>query len=170
MASTKHSSARVEHKPDAAPQRSGNPDIELKRSGGAGAGGLQSDSVPDPEVTPRVRRRTFTAEYKLSVLRAAEACTERGARGALLRREGLYSSHLTDWRRELEEHGKSGLVKQRGPKPRPPEEAELVERLAKLEREKAALEARLKQAEFVIEVQKKVSQALGLVLANEKGD
>jgi transposase len=80
----------------------------------------------------------------------------------------LYSSHLTDWRREVAENGKSGLAKKRGPKPRSREETAFVERVAQLEREKAALELRLKQAELVIEIQKKVSQALGLVLANER--
>ena len=74
-------------------------------------------NVPDPEVTPKAKRRTFSAEYKLRILDQAAACRNYGERGALLRREGLYASHLTHWRRELRNGALAGLrPKKRGPK------------------------------------------------------
>jgi transposase-like protein len=113
-------------------------------------------------VIERPKRRQFSAEFKLQVLVEADGCTEPGAIGALLRRYGLYSSHLTTWRREREQGALAHLGKRRGRKPR--ERNPLALRLAQLERENARLQRRLKQAETIIEVQKKVSELLGIPL------
>jgi len=116
-------------------------------------------AMADPEVVPKAKRRQFSARYKLRILEEAESCAERGQLGALLRREGLYSSHLTAWRRQ---RGKGQLEalspKRRGPKP----QDALEEDLAKLRRENEGLKARLERAETIIEVQKKLSCLLGL--------
>ncbi len=119
--------------------------------------------VPNPEVTLKAKRRTFPSEYKLRILDEAAQCRKPGERGALLRREGLYSSHLTHWRRELREGALTGLTpKKRGPKSDP----RAVEN-TQLRREMARLQAKLERAETIIEVQKKLSQLLGLPTANE---
>ena len=118
-------------------------------------------AVPDPEVPEKAARRRFPAEYKLRVLREAEGSVEPGALGALLRREGLYSSHLTTWRRQQEQGALEALTpKKRGRRAPHP----LSRRVAELERENAHLQRRLKQAETIIEVQKKVSEILGIPL------
>ena len=115
--------------------------------------------MADPEVVPTAKRRQFSAQYKLRILEEAENCTERGQLGALLRREGLYSSHLTTWRRQRERGQLEALSpKRRGPKP----QDALEEDLAKLRRENERLKARLERAETIIEVQKKLSCLLGL--------
>ena len=115
--------------------------------------------IPDPEVVPKAKRRQFTAKYKLSIVEEADACTEAGEIGALLRREGLYSSHLSKWR-QLRQDGQLEALsaKKRGRKAQDPS----VAKLAKLQRENERLHARLKQAEMIIDVQKKLSQLLGL--------
>ena len=116
--------------------------------------------VANPEVPEKARRRQFSAEYKLRILEEADACSEPGEIGGLLRREGLYSSHLTTWRRQREEGALRGLApRTRGRKPKP--KNPLAGRLAELERENRALQERVRQAEMIIEVQKKVSQILG---------
>ena len=128
------------------------PDIQSNRNGQLEA------EVPDPEVVPRAKRRQFSAKYKLRILAEADQCTQRGEIGALLRREGLYSSHLTTWRKQRDRGQLEGLTpKKRGRKP-DPQAAEL----ARLQRENERLQARLEQAETIIEVQKKLSQMLGL--------
>lgn len=115
-------------------------------------------SILDPEVKPRAKRRTFSAEYKMRILSEAAACMQPSDRGALLRREGLYASLLTYWRRELRTGAMSGLTpKKRGPKVEP-----LATENAALRRENARLQAKLERAETIIEVQKKLSQLLGL--------
>ena len=120
-------------------------------------------AAPDPEVAERAARRRFTAEYKLHVLREADACAAAGELGALLRREGLYSSHLTIWRRQREAGTLAALApKKRGRSGAPA--SPLARRVAELELDKARLERRLKQAETIIEVQKKVSEILGIPL------
>ena len=120
--------------------------------------GNQPVEVPDPEVVPRAKRRRFTAKYKLQILEEVDQCDQPGQIGALLRREGLYSSHLTSWRRQRAAGQLQGLrPKKRGRKPNP-QAAEL----AQLRRENERLKARLEQAETIIEVQKKLSQMLGL--------
>lgn len=115
------------------------------------------------EVPAKSRRRSFTAEYKRKVLAEADAITQRGELGALLRREGLYSSHLVEWRRLAKSGALGALVpKKRGPKTKKRDERD--EKIAKLERELAREIKRREHAEIIIEVQKKVSQLLGIVL------
>jgi transposase len=115
--------------------------------------------LPDPEVVPKARRRQFTAKYKLRVLEEAERCTERGQIGELLRREGLYSSHLSKWRQQRARGQLQGLApKKRGRKGQDPSVAEL----ARLRRENERLRVQLEQAEIIIDVQKKLAQLLGL--------
>ena len=127
-------------------------------------------SVPNPEVLENPRRRRLTAEYKLRILKKVDALTDSGQIGALLRREGLYSSHLTTWRRQREIGMLSALSpKRRGRKAsaRNPLQPE-VDRLRK---ETDRLQKRLNQAELIIEVQKKISQMLGIPLeTSEKGE
>ena len=111
----------------------------------------------DTEVVAKAKRRQYTAEYKLRILRELDASQGSGETGALLRREGLYSSHLTGWRRQRERGELDGLGPQkRGPKADP----QAVE-LARLQRENERLWERLRKAELIIEVQKKVAQMLG---------
>ena len=120
---------------------------------------------PNPEVPDKPVRRHFTAEYKLRILTLADACTEAGSLGALLRREGLYASNLNTWRHQRERGILSGLTpKKRGRKEsvRDPLAAENE----KLRRENERLTNRLKQTEIIIDVQKKVSQILGIPLAS----
>ena len=115
--------------------------------------------VPDPEVLPRAERRRFSGEYKLRILEEADRCTERGRIGALLRREGLYSSHLSTWRRQRTEGQLDALSpRKRGRKSQDPS----VEELTRLRRENENLRTRLEQAEIIIDVQKKLSRLLGL--------
>jgi len=118
----------------------------------------------DPEVSEKASRRRFTAEYKLRILKQADACTELGSLGALLRREGLYSSNLTTWRRQRDRGVLSALTpKKRGRKEsvRDPHQTENE----KLHKENERLTKLLRQAELIIDVQKKVSQLLGVPLA-----
>jgi len=118
-------------------------------------------ALPDPEVRPKAKHRRFTAEYKKRILDEADACTTAMQRGALVRREGLYSSHLTAWRRQRAHGILDGLApKKRGVKPNP-----LALENAQLRRENERLQAQLHRAETIIEVQKKVSQLLGLPTA-----
>ncbi len=128
--------------------------------------GVSQEQQSQTEVTPKAKRRRFSARYKLRVLEEADGCTRPGEIGALLRREGLYSSHLTTWRRQREQ-GQIGALspKKRGPKPSA--DAAMARELAKLRKEKAPLEQKLKKAELIIEVQKKVSQLLGLDISPE---
>ena len=126
-------------------------------------------SVPDPEVVPTAKRRRFTAKEKLRILEEADACTEPGELGALLRREGIYSSYLSRWRRERDRGQLQGLSpKRRGPKP--PANSELMREMAKLRRENERLQARLAQAETIIEAQKKLSEVLGLAPRENAND
>ena len=117
-------------------------------------------SPPDPEVPEKARRRRFSAEYKLAILREVDACTEPGQIGALLRRERLYSSHLVDWRRQRDAGALEALARTRGRKPTDPMQAE-VERLR---RANERLATRLAQAEKIIQIQGKVSELLGIPL------
>jgi len=128
--------------------------------------GASQSSPPDPEVVEKPGRRKFTAEYKERILREADRCAP-GELGALLRREGLYSSHLTKWRRQRDEAIRAGLTaKQRGRKPQKPDPA--AQRIAELQRENERLRQRLQQAETIIEVQKKISEILGITPKDEK--
>ena len=130
---------------------------------------LNKSKIPDPEVVPRAKRRRFSAEYKLRILEEAEARSERGQIGSLLRREGLYSSHLTTWRQQREQGQLEALSpKNRGRKPSVDEA--LAKELAELKRENQRLGNRLQQAETIIEVQKKLSGLLGLTLDKNQSD
>ena len=122
-------------------------------------------NVPDPEVVPVAERRQFNAAYKLRILAEVDQCTEPGEIGALLRREGLYSSNLSLWRRQRDLG--TLATNQRGRKPNPNKKE--TQELAKLKRDNARLTERLRQAELIIEVQKKVSEMMGIKLP-EKDD
>jgi transposase len=116
-----------------------------------------------PEVSEKATRRRFTQAYKERILADADHCTQPGELGELLRREGLYSSNLTRWRRERELGTLD--VKQRGRKPNPNKKE--TQELAKLKRDNARLTERLRQAELIIEVQKKVSEMMGIKLPEQ---
>ena len=142
------------------PERRGGERSEAPRSGGSPT--VERDTsttpvtTPDPEVTARHARRRFTTQYKLEILRKADACTRPGQVGELLRKEGLYSSHLVTWRKQRE----AGLTpKKRGRKAEP-----VDPRVKKLEQENRRLERRLKKAEAIIDFQKKVHELLGIPL------
>ena len=131
-----------------------------RRATGVSADGGAGVEVPDPEVPAKAKRRLFSAEYRLRILKEADACKGPGEIGALLRREGLYSSNLVTWRRQRDARALVGMKEQkRGPKPRREDP-----RLKQKDREIARLQRRLKQAETVIEVQKKVAEILGIPL------
>jgi transposase len=118
---------------------------------------------PDPEVAAVASRRRFTAEYKRRLLAEVDAASGSGTVGRILRREGLYSSHLTKWRKEREDAECAALEpKRRGPKASGKEP--LLAENAKLRRENARLQKKLRKAEVIIDVQKKVSQILGITL------
>ena len=121
--------------------------------------GLSSSEV---EVMAKPTRRRYTAEYKLRILREAGVCSGRGELGALLRREGLYSSNLTAWRKQRERGELEGLSRKRGPAPKP--RNPLADKVRVLERENARLKARAERAEGLVEIQKKVSEILGIEL------
>lgn len=116
---------------------------------------------PDPEVVPMAERRQFTAEYKLRILAEADQCTEVGEIGALLRREGLYTSHLSRWRQARARGQLQALgAQKRGPKATA--DSELAKENAALRQENERLQKKLATAETIIEVQKKLSHLLGL--------
>ena len=148
------------------PERRGGERSEWPRSGGSPT--IVRDAaptrvtVPDPEVQARHARRRFTTSYNLEILRKADASTEPGQMGALLRKEGLYSSHVVTWRRQRE----AGLTPKKSGRP-----VTIDPRVRQLEREKAGLEAttrrlerRLQRAETIIAFQKKVAELLGIPL------
>jgi transposase len=128
--------------------------------------GGSSRRLSGPEVLERARRRSHSAEYKLQVLQQADACKNSGEIGALLRREGLYSSHLASWRRQRREGSLQALSNRRGRKSKSPEQLEAE----KLRRENAQLRRRLERAEFLIEIQKKASEILGMKLPEIPSD
>ena len=130
---------------------------------GAAAGRAAPEGVPDPELVERPVRRRFTAEYKLAILREADACTRPGEVGALLRREGLYSSHLATWRKQRDAGSMQALSRPRGRKPPHPLEAEN----ATLRRRAERAEGELYKARRVIEVQGNVSALLEQLLGTE---
>lgn len=124
--------------------------------------------APDPEVVAKPKRRRFSAEYRLKILKQADACKP-GELGALLRREGLYSSLLSTWRRQREEGALAALrARKRGPKPKA-----VDPRVKEQEKQIVRLQRKLKRAEMIIEVQKKVHEILGIplrTLADEEDD
>jgi len=121
--------------------------------------------APDPEVSARATRRRFTAEHKRSVLLQADACRKPGELGALLRREGIYSSLLAAWRKQREAGALVGEGRRRGPKSNRPDP-----RTSELERENRRLKRALEKAQLVIELQKKLSIALGIPLSEAEPD
>ena len=122
---------------------------------------------PDPEVVERARRRQFTATYKLEILQEADGCHAPGQLGALLRREGLYSSHLRDWRGQRTQGTLNALTPhRRGRPPTPPHEIEL----ARLRHENDRLTRQLAAAEAIVEIQKKVSALLALTQPSDDSD
>jgi transposase-like protein len=133
--------------------------LDWKQNGRGGEAEV-SDSSQDPELVERARRRRFTAEYKLEVLREADGCTKPGETGALLRREGLYSSHLTAWRKQRDEGALGALSKRRGRPAADPRDGEI----ARLRRRAERAEAELVKARKVIEVQGNVSALLDELL------
>jgi transposase-like protein len=110
----------------------------------------------DPTLPERPTRRTFSAEYKLRILDEYEAATEDGAKGAILRREGLYTSHITEWRRARDAGALAGL----GPRPRPRAQTPEQRELARLQRRAERAEAELAKARLVIDIQGKASELL----------
>src|SRR5712691_9904804 len=139
------------------PERRGDERSETPRSGGSSPiERVDAPVAPDPEVSARPVRRRFTTAYKLEILRRADACARHGELGALLRKEGLYSSHLITWRQQRER----GLTpKKRGRKAVP-----VDPRLKKLEQENRRLTTRLQKAEALIDFQKKVAALLQIPL------
>jgi len=119
--------------------------------------------APDPEVIQRARRRSFTAEYKRRILAEIDAATGSGGVGRILRREGLYSSHLVKWREARDAAQHSALEpRKRGPKAAPNNPLRVEN--TKLKRENIHLNKKLRRAELIIDFQKKVSEILGIAL------
>ena len=142
------------------------PGSEGARRATGDSGARSPEGAPDPEVTERAKRRRFTAEYKLRILREADACKGHGDLGALLRREGLYSSHLATWRRQRDEIAKAGLkARKRGPKSKA-----VDPRVKQLKRENARLKRRLVRVELMLDIQKKASEMLGIPLNHPDKD
>lgn len=124
---------------------------------------------PETEVTEKAKRRRYTAEFKARILREAEACTKPGELGALLRREGLYSSHLTSWRAQAAR----GQVEALTPRKRGRKAKEVDPRdkhISAMEREIASLKRRAERAEAIVALQKKLSQLLGIALPATEED
>lgn len=139
----------------------GRSPTDVPSSPGAPPVGGGQGTAPSPEVAERPSRRTFTAAYKLRILQEADGCHAAGELGALLRREGLYSSHLTFWRRQQQKGALAALgSKRRGRKAKVPHP--LTAENEHLRQENQRLAARLKQAETIIDFQKKVCELLGL--------
>jgi transposase-like protein len=122
-----------------------------------------SQHEPEVEVVAKARRRQFSAEYKRKILKEIDACKALGEVGAILRREGLYSSHLASWRAARRRGELAGLSsRKRGPEARPKDPRD--RQLAELERENRRLQRRLARAETMIEIQKKVALLMGISL------
>lgn len=129
---------------------------------GSSLGGKDNHIFPSPEVSEKKVRRNFTAAYKLRILQEADACTQLGQIGHLLRREGLYSSNIADWRRAMDK----GLLQGMSPRKRGRKHKEknpLTAEVAMLQKEKRQLENKLRKAELIIDAQKKISQILGIL-------
>ena len=151
--------------PDAAGR--GTPGGVAERGFSSGASAAADGVVPDPELAQTAKRRTFTAKYKLSIVLAADGCTRPGEIGALLRREGLFSSHLGKWRSQRDAGALSGLeARARGPRPPSQDAVENVQLRRQLERSQADL----KTARRVIEVQGNVSALLEELLGSSSAN
>ncbi len=132
------------------------------------AGSAAAAAPPDPEVAAKPKRRQFTAEYRLRILEEADRCTEPGGVGQLLRREGLYSSHLTAWRKARRNGALRGLAsKKRGAKPKA--RNPLEPKVRQLEAEVTRLKGELHKAHTILDVQEKVAGLLGFSLESGKG-
>lgn len=139
-----------------------------KQSSIFSSNGSDPAGQPEPEVVPKAVRRSFSAAYKLRIVEEADQCTERGQIGALLRREGLYSSQLATWRRLRDEGGLQALApKTRGRKAS--QDAREVE-IATLRRENERLHKQLQQAELIIGAQKKLAAALEQTLSDSEDE
>jgi transposase-like protein len=151
-----------------------NSDAKMNTAGAGTEGGRRPTVVPAPavaasELSDRPRRRTFTVQEKLRVLAETDAAADVGGVGAVLRREGLYSSTLNEWRRQRASGALGALTPaKRGPKPAPANP--LAAELAQVKRENARLTRRLQHAEAIIDVQKKVAALLGIPLATPDSD
>ena len=131
--------------------------------------GTKSVVVPNPEVPEKARRRNYTAEYKRRILKEAADCKKQGQVGALLRREGLYSSNLTAWRHQVEQGTLDALSsRKRGPKARKPDPS--ARRIAEQEKEIQKLQAKLKKADLIIEAQKKIAEIFQLLREQKEGE
>ena len=126
----------------------------------------ESVGTPDPEVVAKAERRRFSAEYKLRVLAEADTCTKPGQIGALMRREGLYRSHLDKWRKQRRE----GTLQALSPQKRGPKVDLQAAEIARLRRENERLLERLRRAETIIDVQKKVAALLGVPMGENPSD
>ena len=151
----------------------GPPETEDERSEGVGVGGPPAAGPDAPkiasntEVVAKPRRRQFSATYKRRILGEADRCTESGDIGRLLRREGLYGSHLTDWRRARE----AGVLDALAPKKRGRKASErepMATRVMELERQNTALQESLRKANLIISVQKKVAALFDEIDSNER--
>jgi transposase len=132
-------------------------------------GGAERTRAADPEVPAKAKRRQFSAEYKQRILREAAGASAPGEIGALLRREGLYSSHLITWRGQRERGELAGLSgKRRGRKANAVNP--LAKRVAELERDKRHLERKLERAELLLDIQKKASRLLEIPLRSQDDD
>ena len=121
----------------------------------------------DTEVVPKAKRRQFSVAYKKRILAEVDGCTAAGQIGSILRREGLYSSHLTSWRQQRERGELAGgSVSRRGR----PAQTETEQELSRLRQDNERLQHRLTQAEAIIDIQKKVSQLIGLTLNDSQPD
>jgi len=135
----------------------------------AGGRDLHVFSPPDPEVPEKKPRRKFTAKYKLRILAEADTCIRPGQLGALLRREGLYSSYITTWRRQRAK----GILQAMAPQKRGRKQKQinpLAKKVAQLEGENLRLQQKLKKAELLIEAQKKMSEILGIAQNLDEND
>ena len=131
-----------------------------RATGAFGPTATSAAPAPDPEVPAKAERRRFTAAYRLGILKQADACKRPGELGALLRREGLYSSHLANWRRQREQGALRDMRgRRRGPTPRP-----IDPRVKQLEAENRRLQRKLQRAETIIALQKKVAEILEIPL------
>jgi transposase len=140
---------------------------DVVEQAGSSGGRAAPDGVPSPELAARARRRKYTAKYKLQVVTEADACTKPGEVGALLRREGLYSSHLGKWRAQRDAGALGGLEpRQRGPQKQSGDAVENV----KLRGQLARSEMDLRNARRVIEVQGKVSALLEELLSESAAE
>ena len=154
------------------PPAGGRPEVtEGERSEPGGAAGRPPAgraAPPDPEVPAKAKRRHFSAEFKRRILEEADRCLNPGEVGALLRREGLYSSHLSEWRKQRQAGAQAGLVAQRRGRKRAQTAAEAE--VVQLRRENAALKRKLAQTEKILEIQKKAAEILEITLPPRPSD